>query len=218
MKDLLCREAITNSLTAESKEEAIEELATLLYKAKKITSLNKFTKEVKEREKLIPTSLENGVMIPHAKSKFVNDTSIAIGIKYNGIKDKDSKTSIKIVVLIASKENENKEHLRALSTITSKLLDEKILQRLIDSQSDHEIYDLLINDNQNIQREDMFSKGTPFFIGVTGCPVGVAHTYLAASSLIKEAENRGVSIKVETNGSIGVENSPTLEEIKKLRQ
>ena len=54
-----------------------------------------------------------------------------------------------------------------------------------------------------------------FLIGVTGCPTGVAHTYIAAESLQKAAEKAGISIKVETNGSIGVENSPTSEEIAK---
>ena len=52
-----------------------------------------------------------------------------------------------------------------------------------------------------------------FFIGVTGCPVGVAHTYVAAKALAKAAQQAGVAIKVETNGSIGTENSPTAEEI-----
>lgn len=52
-----------------------------------------------------------------------------------------------------------------------------------------------------------------FFIGVTGCPVGVAHTYVAAKALAKAAQQADVTIKVETNGSIGTENSPTAEEI-----
>ena len=54
-----------------------------------------------------------------------------------------------------------------------------------------------------------------FLIGVTGCPTGVAHTYIAAETLKKAAEKRNISIKVETNGSIGVEDSPTEEEIKR---
>lgn len=54
-----------------------------------------------------------------------------------------------------------------------------------------------------------------FLIGVTGCPTGVAHTYIAAESLQKAAGKVNISIKVETNGSIGVENSPTPEEIER---
>ncbi|MBM5140307.1 PTS transporter subunit EIIC, partial [Vibrio parahaemolyticus] len=54
-----------------------------------------------------------------------------------------------------------------------------------------------------------------FIIGVTGCPAGVAHTYLAAEALEKGAAAMGYEIKVETNGSIGVRNSPTAEEIER---
>ena len=43
--------------------------------------------------------------------------------------------------------------------------------------------------------------------------MGVAHTYLAAKALAKAAQEMGVSIKVETNGSIGTDNVPTGEEI-----
>lgn len=56
-----------------------------------------------------------------------------------------------------------------------------------------------------------------FYIGVTGCPVGIAHTYVAAKALAKAAEHANVTIKVETNGSIGTENSPTTEEIQKAK-
>lgn len=46
-------------------------------------------------------------------------------------------------------------------------------------------------------------------IAVTACPSGVAHTYMSAEALQKAAERRGFDIKVETQGSIGVENRLT---------
>ena len=51
-------------------------------------------------------------------------------------------------------------------------------------------------------------------MAVTGCPTGIAHTYMAAESLSKAAEKLGVSIKVETRGASGVENRLTEEEIR----
>ncbi|WP_335342405.1 PTS fructose transporter subunit IIC [Polycladomyces zharkentensis] len=50
-------------------------------------------------------------------------------------------------------------------------------------------------------------------LAVTACPVGIAHTYIAAEKLKKAAEESGYTIKVETWGSIGVENAFTQEEI-----
>ncbi|SFF56996.1 PTS system D-mannose-specific IIA component, Fru family /PTS system D-mannose-specific IIB component, Fru family /PTS system D-mannose-specific IIC component, Fru family [Halobacillus alkaliphilus] len=50
-------------------------------------------------------------------------------------------------------------------------------------------------------------------LAVTACPVGIAHTYMAAENLQKAAEEMGVDIKVETQGSIGVENELTEKDI-----
>lgn len=50
-------------------------------------------------------------------------------------------------------------------------------------------------------------------LAVTACPAGIAHTYIAAEKLKKAAADKDIEIKVETRGSIGVENELTAEEI-----
>ena len=50
-------------------------------------------------------------------------------------------------------------------------------------------------------------------IAVTACPSGVAHTYMAAESLESDAKAKGWQIKVETQGSIGIENELTAEDV-----
>lgn len=54
-----------------------------------------------------------------------------------------------------------------------------------------------------------------YIIGVTKCPVGVAHTYMAAEKLEKVGKKLGHEMKIETQGSAGVENTLTEEDIKK---
>lgn len=51
-------------------------------------------------------------------------------------------------------------------------------------------------------------------VGVTSCPSGVAHTYMAAESIEQAAKKAGIGVKVETQGSSGAENELTAEEIK----
>lgn len=46
----------------------------------------------------------------------------------------------------------------------------------------------------------------PFIIAATGCPTGVAHTFMAEETLIQAAQARGIEIKVETHGQVGIEN------------
>ena len=53
----------------------------------------------------------------------------------------------------------------------------------------------------------------PKVLAVTACPTGIAHTFMAAESLTQKANSKGISIKVETNGSAGIKNALTKEEI-----
>lgn len=50
-------------------------------------------------------------------------------------------------------------------------------------------------------------------VGVTACPAGIAHTYMAAESVEQAAKKHGYEIKMETNGASGVENGLTDQDI-----
>lgn len=52
-----------------------------------------------------------------------------------------------------------------------------------------------------------------FFVGITSCPTGIAHTFMAAEALKQGAAKLGHDIKVETQGSVGSQNALTAEEI-----
>ncbi|WII38473.1 PTS fructose transporter subunit IIABC [Paenibacillus thiaminolyticus] len=53
----------------------------------------------------------------------------------------------------------------------------------------------------------------PYLVAVTACPTGIAHTYMAADALQQKAKDMGIDIKVETNGSTGVKNGLTADDI-----
>ena len=52
-----------------------------------------------------------------------------------------------------------------------------------------------------------------YILAVTSCPVGIAHTYMAAANLKKAAIKKGIEIKIETQGAQGPENILTPEDI-----
>lgn len=52
-----------------------------------------------------------------------------------------------------------------------------------------------------------------FFVCVASCPTGIAHTYMAAESLQTIGEQMGHEVKVETQGSLGVENEITEQDL-----
>jgi fructose-specific phosphotransferase system IIB component len=51
-------------------------------------------------------------------------------------------------------------------------------------------------------------------VAVTACPTGIAHTYMAAERLEKAGRKLGFSIKVETQGAMGIENELSPDEIR----
>lgn len=50
-------------------------------------------------------------------------------------------------------------------------------------------------------------------VGITACPTGIAHTYITKKKIIDSAKNCGYECKIETQGSIGIEDELTAEEI-----
>lgn len=50
-------------------------------------------------------------------------------------------------------------------------------------------------------------------VGVTACPTGIAHTYMAQEALENECKKRGYEVKIETQGSIGIENELSEDDI-----
>jgi fructose-specific phosphotransferase system IIB component len=54
-------------------------------------------------------------------------------------------------------------------------------------------------------------------VAVTSCPTGVAHTYMAAERLERAARKLGHTIKVETQGAMGIENALTPEDIERAQ-
>jgi len=211
MSEIFSKELIKVPLKNNGKEEVIQELAELLYSTEKISEKKGFIDDVLEREKEGSTALENGIAIPHAKSEFVTEPSIAIGVSEEGIDCGAADGELtKIFFLIATPQDANDLHVRNLSKITKKLVDKSFRNALANAQTKNEVYDLITADKQETSQQ---KQGDKFLIGVTGCATGVAHTYLAAESLEKAADEQGAEIKVETNGSVGVENSPAKEEI-----
>ncbi|MEJ5928465.1 fructose-specific PTS transporter subunit EIIC [Corynebacterium sp. H128] len=61
---------------------------------------------------------------------------------------------------------------------------------------------------------DDITTGTLRVLAITACPTGIAHTYMAAENLEAAAREKGIDLKVETHGSIGVEGTFSAEDIK----
>lgn len=211
MSKLFSEELVLVDLQAKTKLDAINELSELFVKQGVIGDKDAYVKDVLAREAELSTELEKGVAMPHARSKAVKRPAVAIGVSKGGVAFGDNGKST-IVVLIAMPLDATSEHIKVLAHITGNIIEEDKLKRINNAKTAKEVIEVFDQEETSTTNTN---KNQRFLVGATGCASGVAHTYLAAKALVKAAEAAGVGIRVETNGSIGVENSPTKEEIEK---
>ncbi|WP_318514972.1 PTS fructose transporter subunit IIABC [Photobacterium leiognathi] len=205
-ENLICLE-----LKAKTKDDVFNEMAELLVAQGRVADKTQFIADVKAREELGNTGFEEGIAIPHAKSAAVAQPAVAIGVSRTGIEygAEDGKPS-QLFFMIASPDNGDNHHIEVLAELSSKLIEDGFVEQFLAAKTEKEALALLLEEKEPVVTQAQ-TKG--LIIGVTGCPAGVAHTYLAAEALEKAGAELGYEVKVETNGSIGVKNSPTAEEI-----
>ncbi|MFA0718433.1 fructose-specific PTS transporter subunit EIIC [Vibrio splendidus] len=212
---LINQNLIKLSLSANSKEEVFKELIDVLYAQGRISDKVQFLADIKAREEQGNTGFEEGIALPHAKSSAVVKPAVVIGVHQQGIEyGADDGQPSKLFFMIASPDGGDNHHIEVLAELSSKLIEEGFIESFMNAQSEQQALELLLTKPEPSETETNVEK-QGFIIGVTGCPAGVAHTYLAAEALEKGAAALGYDIKVETNGSIGVKNSPTQEEIER---
>ncbi|MGY3927573.1 PTS fructose transporter subunit IIABC [Aeromonas simiae] len=209
---LINEQLICLNLTASSKEAVFSEMARLLARQGRIGDERQFVADLWERESLGNTGFEEGVALPHAKSVAVLQPAVAIGISRAGIDygAEDGQPS-HLFFMIASPAGGADHHIEVLAELSTKLIEEGFIAPRLRATTPADALAMLLEGKQDRTIDRVADQG--FLIGVTGCPTGVAHTYLAAEALEQAAAELGYQIKVETNGSIGVRNSPSAEEI-----
>lgn len=216
--DLLQRDTIQLNLRSGSKREVIEELVDVLDHAGKLHDRDGYRDAILQRENESTTGLGEGIAIPHAKTKAVKAPAIAFGrssgVDYEALDGQPSR----LFFMIAAGEDANNEHLETLSKLSVYLMDPAFQEQLYAANSESDVIRAIEEKEAVEEKPDVVKpihEEGPFIVAVTACPTGIAHTYMAADSLKQKAEAMGVDMKVETNGSTGVKNELTAEDIKR---
>ncbi|EGT3616901.1 PTS fructose transporter subunit IIA [Clostridium perfringens] len=220
ISQLLSLDTIKLDLMASNKDEVINQLVDVLWDAGKLNDKVLYKEEILKRESLSSTGIGERIAIPHAKTKAVKNASLALGIYKYGV-DYDSLDGepVNIVFMIAAPEGANNEHLETLSRLSVLLMNPEFKNGLLNAKTPQEVLSLLDKFEENDESEDSNTQendsNKKYVLAVTACPTGIAHTYMAADSLNKTAKEMDINIKVETNGSTGVKNQLTQEDIEK---
>ncbi|MFY0544061.1 PTS fructose transporter subunit IIABC [Brevibacillus sp. H7] len=217
--DLLKADTIVLHLSATTKEAVLDELIDKLDEAGRLNSRDEMKQAILAREAQGSTGIGEGIAIPHAKSAAVKTPSIAFGFSPEGV-DFDSldKQKAHLFFMIAATEDANQAHLETLALLSQMLMDESFRQELMKAETKEQVLEIVARKEKELQRENEsvpqeVDQVTPKVVAVTACPTGIAHTYMAADALKKKAEELGIALKVETNGSGGVKNKLTPQDI-----
>lgn len=226
IRELLAVESIELNGRAVDKKEVLDQMVGLMAKSGKINDVETYRSGVYAREKESTTGIGEGIAIPHCKSDAVSRPGLAAMVVPGGVDfEALDGEKVNLVFLIAAPNTEDNVHLDVLSKLSVLLMDENFTNSLRNAKSVDEF--LAIIDRAETQKDietankqektanaaAKSSAGGAYILAVTGCPTGIAHTYMAAESLEKKAKELGCRIKVETRGSGGAKNVLTKAEI-----
>ena len=221
--DLLCKASIELNAQVSDKNSAIDKLVELMVTNGNITNKDEYKRVVMEREKEGTTGIGEGIAIPHGKSNVVLKPGLSAMVVPNGVEfnSLDGKPA-KLLFLIAAPDTKDNVHLEVLSRLSTLLMDTNFRENLLNAKTVEEFISYIDKaEKSKVQQEDKEHKeknnNTYEILAITGCPTGIAHTYMAAEALEKMGEELGHKVKVETHGQSGVKNKFTSEEIKNAK-
>ncbi|UKA54825.1 fructose-specific PTS transporter subunit EIIC [Arthrobacter sp. FW305-BF8] len=177
------------------------------------------------REQKTATGVPGGIAIPHCRSAAVTEPTLAMARLSQPVDFGAKDGPADLIFFIAAPAGADQEHLKLLSKLARSLIKKDFTGSLRAATSREEIVELV--DNALADKPAAaaapetatataststaagaaagggVSGGPRRLVAVTACPTGIAHTYMAADSLVAAAKEAGVDLQVETQGSSG---------------
>lgn len=218
--DLLDDRSILLDGRVADKKAALDQMVELMDASGKLRDKETYRQGVYAREQEGSTGIGEGIAIPHCKSDAVIKPGLAAMVVKDGVEFESlDGQPAHLFFLIAAPNTEDNVHLDVLSRLSVLLMDEDFTNKLRQATSVSEFKQIIEeaekgseNENDTVVEQ---SNSEHYIVAVTGCPTGIAHTYMAAEALEKKAKELGYSIKVETRGAGGAKNVLTTDEIER---
>lgn len=211
-------------LQATTKEAAIDEMISNLVDKGIVTDFDTFKEGIMNREAQTSTGLEDGIAMPHSKNAAVKEATVlfaksAKGVDYESLDGQPTD----LFFMIAAPDGANDTHLAALAELSKYLMKDGFADKLRQVTSPDEViatFDAAEEENKAeaaSKAAPVTDDDKPLVVAVTACTTGIAHTYMAEEALIKQGQEMGVNVRVETNGASGVGTPLTADEIKRAK-
>lgn len=133
-------------LDSASKKEVLNQLGDLLAASPYVKKREELIKGIFEREELMSTGIGFGVGVPHVRMSAVTDVVMAVAVSKTPIADYTSldEQPVQIVCMLAARKDQHKEYIRTLSSVSSRLKDSVVREKIIQANDPSIIYEQLI--------------------------------------------------------------------------
>ncbi|GGM88703.1 PTS lactose transporter subunit IIC [Terrabacter tumescens] len=220
---LITEDQVVLDLTGADRHEATRRLGERLVATGRCTDLDQFLADVRKREETMATGLPGGIGIPHARSTAITEPSLVFG-RTDGIDWGAKDGPATLVFLIAAPEGGGDAHMQMLPKLARALMKKDFKAALAAATTEAEVVRIVSAEVELDQpagaaagaaagagaaAADRTGAAAPAakrvlnLVGVTSCPTGIAHTYMAAEGLENAAKAAGHTMLVETQGSAG---------------
>ncbi len=218
--DLLDDRSILLDGRVADKKAALDQMVELMDASGKLRDKETYRQGVYAREQEGSTGIGEGIAIPHCKSDAVIKPGLAAMVVKDGVEFESlDGQPAHLFFLIAAPNTEDNVHLDVLSRLSVLLMDEDFTNKLRQAASVSEFKQIIEEAEKGSENEGDTAveraDSEHYIVAVTGCPTGIAHTYMAAEALERKAKELGYSIKVETRGAGGAKNVLTTDEIER---
>ncbi|MBC3763688.1 PTS fructose transporter subunit IIABC [Quadrisphaera oryzae] len=205
------------------KEDVIAALAATVAATGRATSAEGLQRDAMAREAQSATGLPGGIAIPHCRSEAVSTATLAFARLAPKVDFGAPDGGADLAFLIAAPASGGQEHLKLLTALARALVKPAFTTALREATSEQEVVDLVseVVTPKPAAKPTAAAAATTttaaagagaaaasapaatgkVVVAVTACPTGIAHTYMAADSLVAAAERAGITLKVETQGS-----------------
>lgn len=218
--DLLDDRSVLLDGRVADKKAALDQMVELMDASGKLRDKETYRQGVYAREQEGSTGIGEGIAIPHCKSDAVIKPGLAAMVVKDGVEFESlDGQPAHLFFLIAAPNTEDNVHLDVLSRLSVLLMDEDFTNKLRQATSVSEFKQIIEEAEKSSENEGDTAveraDSEHYIVAVTGCPTGIAHTYMAAEALERKAKELGYSIKVETRGAGGAKNVLTADEIER---
>ncbi len=195
-----------------TKNKILEELANKLVEDGSASNVEAVLTGFKEREQQVSTGMSDGIAIPHVASSDIAEPRMIIAKLDTPIDWKSLDGGLTdYVIAIAVPDSGRDTHMDLLTQLTGKLGDPEFIKELKKMSIDNTVK--FINEFKVEKKKTTAIKGALNVVGISTCPVGIAHTFMAAEAMEKACEKKGYNYKIEKQAAIGIKDKLTTADI-----